>query len=627
MPRHVALSVLVLLSLGAASAGPIPSGAPGPAPKSLQDDCLTGGDVADDADGGLVLARGQRCSGRLGMDDPADWYRVAAQAGHVLGVRTEGQSAADAYRVCGVSPAGQESCSDRAAPPSTSRFRVRADGTWAIGIAPRNAATGPYAIQPGQTGPFTWDDCGTGDDAPDAGAPAAIPATTACAGAITADGIDVVDAYGFDVPAGHRVRAAVTFQGWFPFVDVCLESPTTLLCERPYRDVTLFGDPTSAGAWTLKVSGNAVAYALDLRTEPMPDPDDCASGLDAGSTPDDALVLTLPVACRASFEPGSGDALDWYAMDVAAGDLLQVEPRTGANAHACLLAPTGETLACSNGWYPYGMPLRVQAPFEGRYHLRLESSRPWMFYDLVANVTPTGGAAQDDCGSGRDAGEHAAAATPLALDARCDATLLATSTDLSDWYAVTLAAGDDIVVNLTEPRDLVLGEICVFAPGEAKPRGCHDTGAPDRKRFELHADAGGQWLVRVTRDTASDYSLVLTRGALQDDCGSGRDAGATRAGAVPLGAAAACLAAFPPLLADHEDWYAVTATAGAAVVAQWVMQPLFTMEVCLHAPGGAQVACARDGRVAATAQDAGTWHVVARRVIGTGAYELAVGAA
>lgn len=637
--RPVALVLAILMAAPFVQALPV-------TPADLQNDCGSGADAGDSLDAALAIALPAVCVASLAHDDARDVFAFDAVKDQRVDYKLEMDNRASALsravlsltllqsdlKLCFVAPSGATDCPAPHLADYGFSFRAGETGRYHARVDAAGAKRFEYRLEVAAAGPPMHDDCATGQDAGETSASALrITAPAACDGVAFGSYRDFADWFVLHVPAGQRV--ALTGASDAPYGGtLCLGPASGQRCTRQTGTISLVGYALAAGDWYVGLpNAYNAAYRFTVTVEPIPPADDCGTGGDAGGDHAAAALVALPVACRGVLQDLAADGEDWFAFAAAEGQVLSARMTPDAVTDLCLHRPDGTLHECRTSSSLASHALFLPLDQTGDWRLQLKLRAPYGEYALTASLaTPTPGA-QDDCGTGTDAPDARQHALVLAAPvAGCLGAADGASLDLEDWYAVDVAAGQPLHV-LVAPEEGSNVDTCLFAPGASAPTECRTTGGAFPEEFERVSGVDGSWRIRVThRSGPGAYALSLDLEGVQDDCGSGRDAGADAATAVALATPTVrCEAAFPPLLFDREDWYRLDVPADATrITAQTSIQPVFGVELCLVAPGASTAtACASSTASVATithdvAGMPGAWHVRLRLLGGAGTYHV-----
>ncbi len=140
---------------------------------------------------------------------------------------------------------------------------------------------------------------------------------------------------------------------------------------------------------------------------------------------------------------------------------------------------------------------------------------------IVAGVGPAVGQAsacgpaiaQDDAGSGRDAGDAAEDAVHLVVEDTYHASLVypqGSPADTNDWFSASWDPVEDrrVMVNVSMwvpaptydmlPRPAPHLDLAAYAPGAEEPTHVGEMGDDGVVRLDFHTDEGGTWLFHVS---------------------------------------------------------------------------------------------------------------------------------
>lgn len=286
-----------------------------------------------------------------------------------------------------------------------------------------------------------------------------------------------------------------------------------------------------------------------------PPQDDAGSGRDAGYSPGTAVPVLPDRVYQGNLTgqlgPGSllfGDNTDWYSFDAPAGVTVRARA-DGVFGCFRLLDAVGAVLVdwCSIGPYNGETTLRHTLDAAGRYHLEYTLLQPDLYFFSFSfdarppePPTPVWALPQEDAGTGRDAPDERAEAIHVAAGVVHEGTV-GTPSDLADWYAVDLAAGDRLEVRTQGSYNCVR----VHRPDGSEAAVKCALGYVELTTLVIEADMAGTWTLdqggvgaqrywfSYAVDEEAPSPLAETRwdrllGAVepeQDDAGSGADAG------------------------------------------------------------------------------------------------------
>lgn len=342
-----------------------------------------------------------------------------------------------------------------------------------------------------------------------------------------------------------------------PNADVYLYDPTGAL--RAYGESTLslpdrveinadlpYAPAGAKGTWTLEVrreTGSPDAfYSLHLAIAPVAlrEQNDAEQPGDAGDTCAAPRPLPPTALNPAETDPYAfagvirdTDTADAYQFDARIGQLLDVvlkpdELDDGADFDLYLYGPAfpGGPVSCASPIasstlgkpiLPKGTPdflLGLPVPVTGTYVFvvtRYNAVANYYVNVTLANPLPT--IPSNDAGTGSDASDTCASATPLGTGGYEGRLGDVPAVDTEDWYAVTLGAGQDLTAVMkpseTSNFDLELyTPACVPAPSDQLTLNHQILSVPEM--VHVKDGAAGVWRLRVRRVSGGgNYALAL----------------------------------------------------------------------------------------------------------------------
>jgi len=244
-------------------------------------------------------------------------------------------------------------------------------------------------------------------------------------------------------------------------------------------------------------------------------------------------------------------------------------------------------------------------------------------------LIPTGGA-QNDCGTGGDAGGSHASASSISLpQSDCSASL--PSGD-EDWYQFSVTSGQAIDASMT-PNAISDFDICIYNPSGTLVAGCTTGSAAMTDSLTHTASTTGNYRLRVKIGSGSgSYTMAVLAGApAQNDCGTGGDAGGSHAAASLILLPQSDCSGSLVMPTDWEDWYQFPVISGEVISASMTPNASSDFDVCLYDPIGNQVRCSTAGTgstesISHTALASGNWRFRVYIWSGTGSYTMSVSA-
>lgn len=312
---------------------------------------------------------------------------------------------------------------------------------------------------------------------------------------------------------------------------------------------------TSGGAYYLQVSGGQGGYQIELIIESQ---DDAGSGADAGGTLATAQEIMAGAAHQGII--GDLDEEDWYVFPVMDGQVLDIAFTAGPDAEDLnvVLLDSMRTEVWGEHDIAATMVKSVRyvtnATSGGSYYIHIYGSAGSYTLDLSS-------AAQNDAGSGGDAGNTRGDAVPIRVGLSLGGQL--GDTDSEDWYAFDVSDGEIISLSFTTGQDAENLSVEMYSPSHDILMGEYWQGfrmSTSYRHVTSHS-SGGIYYLRVFGDGGT-YLMQLAA-TMQNDADSGIDAGDNAPDAVEIDAPGT----FTGELGgdDVEDWYALALPRGGAV--------------------------------------------------------------
>ncbi|MFH1811761.1 MAG: PPC domain-containing protein [Pseudomonadota bacterium] len=318
----------------------------------------------------------------------------------------------------------------------------------------------------------------------------------------------------------------------------------------------------TAGAYYVVVtgySGAVGAYTLTVTVEDVAQTD--------GGTPtcqDDSFEENDTLASSAVVGAGTYQAQlcagdpDFFGVQLNAGDRLVADlaiTSPGQNLDVQVLSPAGVELGASTGTSA-SEHVEVTATLAGRHGVRIfgAAASDASAYDLTLAVTPATTTCQDDSFEDNDDSTQATSIAAGTLSGKICA-------GDEDWFALTLAAGDQIQANLTFVHaagdlniELLRPDLSVLSAGSS---------TTDNELLTGTVATGGTYMLRVLgMDNAENaYQLVVavTPGSTcANDAFELNDTSA-QAAALTAGSHTA------KICAGDQDWYRVSVNANSTL--------------------------------------------------------------
>lgn len=457
-------------------------------------DCGTGGDAPDGPETAPLLTPPVACVVSFSSNYDIDWFRYHAYAGQSIAV-TIPPNELDMYpQPCLVDPAGETAACNWGHPSWTKHVTTIAGSTgeWRLSIESvfkHFATPGPYDLLltvEGETPDAPHDDCGTGagaGNAQSAATPLATPVS--CVGAV--DGVDRSDWYHVYAREGQRLYANLTPPAGADF-DLCISSRCSRNASDATERVLIEAVPTTAW-WAVHVRSvtGAGNYSFEAAVvgEPVNEAPRMQDVRCAGARVEE------PVACTFRADDDSSGIA--YVLRWSDGTNERV-PETG-------FVPPGTAINWTHTFSTPDYHYVMATAEDNADPPRRDTS--WYGSGFMVRAYPS---AQDDCGTGGEAGNDAATASALTLPfSRCAGKLEQLGwADDADWYAFDLAAGDEVRASADAgDREIWM---CLFAPGNAWEAEACGLGG-----LEHTVAVGGRWTLEVVGDNWPranfDYNL------------------------------------------------------------------------------------------------------------------------
>lgn len=310
----------------------------------------------------------------------------------------------------------------------------------------------------------------------------------------------------------------------------------------------------SGGTHYLEVSDGLGPYRIDLEVTSQ---DDAGSRGDAG--PEFRSALDVQPGAEVTGLLGDTDRADWYAFEIALGSTvtLTLTPEEGAEEMGIQLRDYEDSRLWDAGDVTARRPAEVTrvVPAEevGIYAVGISGSAA---YTLGLTVDP-----QDDGGSGEDAAADVAGAVEVAAGAPF--TGLVGDTDRSDWFTFDVAAGSVLTVSVTPDEGTADLEVALRDPEDSLiDQGDIARGRSYEATVVIGPEAGGFWAIEVRSGSGGYTGQVDVE--IQDDAGSGADAGDDVLGALEIAVGDAVQGIIGDT--DTDDWYTFELASGQTVV-------------------------------------------------------------
>ena len=264
--------------------------------------------------------------------------------------------------------------------------------------------------------------------------------------------------------------------------------------------------------------------------------DDAGSGSDAGGSSSSATPLN-PTNATYYGNLSSTDTSDFYSISMPNGTGISVglTSPTGGDFDLYLYdsgnlqidynsSASSYNEVTSNGTSIGGTTVYIEVrrySGSGQYSMQI-----WIFSEPQ-------GPAQNDAGTGSDAGDTSTSATPLSSSNQTVPGWISDTFDLQDWYNISVPSGNGIYVAMSFPNGSTSGSQLALIESTATYYIQYDYTSPYEVTSNGTNVGGGYVFIRVlTSSDEGHYNLTITLfstagqpGSSQDDAGSGMDAG------------------------------------------------------------------------------------------------------
>lgn len=197
------------------------------------------------------------------------------------------------------------------------------------------------------------------------------------------------------------------------------------------------------------------------------------------------LTDTYPTSYPSSVDAGQSYSICWTVQ--GSGTISHT------NIHYGTSSSLGSFTSTLTGTAPKDSCATLTAPSSGTIYFQSHASGP--NDDLYSSVyTIPVNAAQDDCGTGADAGNSFASATTITLPKNnCQGQI--TASDTQDWYKFNVASGSTISASMT-PQSGADFDLCLYDPS-GNSVACSTAGGSNPDSVSYTATASGNWVVQV----------------------------------------------------------------------------------------------------------------------------------
>jgi hypothetical protein len=349
--------------------------------------------------------------------------------------------------------------------------------------------------------------------------------------------------------------------------------------------------------------------------------DDMGTGEDAGNTLDTATLISAGA--------GTGyldltDQSDFYKVSVSAGQSISVSmtPPSGSDFDLELYDTDQSQVDLSILDGSQTDTVEAIALTDGYFYIHVYRYSGSGTYSMTVIVT--GGATQNDMGTGGDAGNTLSVATTIEAGS---GTGYIDSIDTDDYYKINVTSGQTISVSMTPPLgsdfDLKLYDLNQYQVASSI------LGGSQTDSVTYMATYSGYYYIRVYQWSGSGiYSLAVavTGGAVQNDANSGQDAGDSFAQALAI--AAGDYTGFIDFT-DTDDYYKVSLSSGQMIAVSLAPPYGSDFDLYLYNPGQLEIASStlsgsQTDAVYYTATSPGYYYIYIKQWSGYGVYSFSV---
>ena len=407
-----------------------------------------------------------------------------------------------------------------------------------------------------------------------------------------ADGTTIID-YDDDSGVGYASRITWT----------CVSSGIYYVKIRHYYD-----DET--GSYDISV------FAASSTTQ-----NDMGTSGDAGNRLSAAAVI--------SPKSGTGyidetDTSDYYAVNVTSGQTISVSmtPPSGSDFDLELYDTNQSEVDSSSLGGSQTDSVEEVSTSSGYFYIRVYRWSGSGLYSMT--VTVTGGATQNDMDTGTDAGNSISAATAISAGS---GTGFIDSTDIADYYKVSVSSGQTVSVSMTPPSGSDF-DLKLYNTNQSQVDSS-TLGGSQTDAVEATASTSGYFYIYVYRWSGSGiYSMTVTvtGGATQNDMGTGTDAGNTLSAATTIAAGSGTGYIDST---DTNDYYKINVTSGQTISVSMTPPSGSDFDLKLYDANQSQVASSSLGgsqtdSITYTATSSGYYYICVHLWSGSGIYSMTV---
>ena len=593
---------------------------------TTQNDMGTGGDAGNSLSVATQIAANTSGTGYLDSTDTADYYKVSVTSGQTVSVSMTPPSGSDfdlklydanQSQVDSSTLGGSQTDSVEAIASSTGYYYIHVE-QW--------SGSGSYSLAVTVTGGATQDDMGTGTDAGNSLSVATqIAANTSGMGYINET--DTADYYKVSVTSGQTISVSMTPPSSSDF-DLKLydtnQSQVDSSTLGGSQTDTVEGTTTSSGYFYIYVyrwSGSGI-YSMTVTVTGGATQNDMGTGADAGNS----------ISAAAAIAAGSGtgyiddtDTDDYYRVNVNSGQTISVEmmPPSGSDFDLELYNPSQSLVDSSTLGGSQTDSVEATATSTGYYYIRVYQYSGSGIYSMIVMVT--GGATQNDMGTGGDAGNSTSSATTIA--AGSGTGYMDDQTDTDDYYKISVAAGQSISVSMTPPSGSDF-DLELYNPSQSLVDSSR-LGGSQTDSVEAVASSAGYYYIHVEQWSGSGiYSMIVmvAGGTAQNDANSGQDAGDSFAQALTIGAGS--YVGFVDST-DINDYYKVNLSSGQTIDVSLMPPSGSDFDLYLYDPNqtlldSSTLSGSQTDTVSYVATSSGDYYIRVKQWSGSGVYSFTV---
>ncbi|MGQ0536433.1 MAG: pre-peptidase C-terminal domain-containing protein [Methanobacteriota archaeon] len=290
--------------------------------------------------------------------------------------------------------------------------------------------------------------------------------------------VDRNDYYSFSASSGQQIQVTMAPQSGKD-LDLYLYNPSGTLKGQSTNgggaseSITFTADST--GSWRFAVVSYTSAEAQGRYTYTL-----------SVGTPNDLGSVTI-TSVPSTVSPGAGFSVCW---DVTGSGTIS---HTGVH-HGTSSGSYPSHTTAQSGTAPANFCASLTAPSSGSVYLRAHAQGP--NDDLTSSEARVEVVvAQNDCGSGGDAGGSHSSAYGVGTPPRsCGGTI--TPTDIEDWYKFPITIGETITISMT-PASGQDFDLCLYNPSGTQVGTCSTAGSGSTDTVSATATVGGDWRAKI----------------------------------------------------------------------------------------------------------------------------------